>query len=858
MNNIDSMKKYTSRAKAQAEKALHVVKKKSPKHWVHWLYAIGGVILLGVSLVILFVATTPLPSLETLHERKIINSTKIYDRTGTIALYDIHNDVTRTIVGADEIAPVMKEAIVAIEDKDFYHHHGVVLRSTLRAIIMSGLHKLGLPTKTSGGSTITQQVIKNTLLTQDKSIVRKAKEIILALKLDRTYSKDEILALYLNEAPYGGTLYGIEDASLIFLGKHASELDLAEAAYLAAIPNAPTLYSPFGKNRKRLDDRKNLVLKNMLEEGMITREEYDTARVEEVSFLATSNNHGAKALHFVEYVKSILADKYGEDVLETGGLKVTTSLDWELEQKAEQIVKEQALKNEEQWNASNQALVAVDPMNGQILSMVGSRDYFDKNIDGNFNVALATRQPGSAFKPFVYSRAFELGFEPETVLFDVKTQFNPSCGAFNFTSQNNCYSPDNYDGKYLGPISLRNALAQSRNIPAVQLLYLVGLPDALRTAKSLGITTLDKNADRYGLTMVLGGGEVSLLDMVSSYGVFANDGIRVEPNPILKVEDSSGNVLYEANPSPVRVMNAEATRKLNSVLSDNDARTPLFGSRSFLYFSNRQVAGKTGTTNDNRDAWLIGYTPQIVVGVWSGNNDNSPMKKGSAISGPAWRAYMDEALKKLPVVAFPEPAPIDTPETIKPVLRGLWWGNTSYVVDTISGGLATEYTPSETKKEYVIPSPHSILQWVEPGNPLGPVPSDPTKTSQYKNWEAVVQSWISSHAGTIPVPPPKPATSDTVHVPGAEPVVNIVSPTTGSISLGTPTILEASVTGIRPITSVQFYLGSTLVGTTGVSPYRIMVTPADFGLESGTYPLRVIATDNVSSKGSATASLYIE
>jgi hypothetical protein len=219
---------------------------------------------------------------------------------------------------------------------------------------------------------------------------------------------------------------------------------------------------------------------------------------------------------------------------------------------------------------------------------------------------------------------------------------------------------------------------------------------------------------------------------------------------------------------------------------------------------------------------------------------------------------MDEALKKLPVVAFPEPAPIDTPETIKPVLRGLWWGNTSYVVDTISGGLATEYTPSETKKEYVIPSPHSILQWVEPGNPLGPVPSDPTKTSQYKNWEAVVQSWISSHAGTIPVPPPKPATSDTVHVPGAEPVVNIVSPTTGSISLGTPTILEASVTGIRPITSVQFYLGSTLVGTTGVSPYRIMVTPADFGLESGTYPLRVIATDNVSSKGSATASLYIE
>ena len=612
-----------------------------------WGGATVGLVLIGIFFI--WVATMKIPTLDNFADRKVSSSTKIFDRTGQVVLYDVHDNIRRTVVPGNTIDQKIKNAVIAIEDKDFYHHHGIKITSIFRAML-ANITPFG---NTQGGSTITQQVIKNTLLSQQRSISRKVKEWILALKLERVMSKDEILATYLNEAPYGGSVYGVEEAARTFFGKSSNDVTLAEAAYLAAIPNAPSHYSPYGKYRTNLDNRKNLVLQKMLEQGYITNDEYQIARGEQVTFKPLSDSNG-KALHFVDYIRAYLEDTYGRDALLNNGFKVTTTLDWNLQQQAEQIVKENALKNEKDWNASNMALVAIDPKTGQILTMVGSRDYSDTSIDGQFNVTTATRQPGSAFKPIVYTRAFEKGYRPETVLFDIPTQFNPSCGAFDRTSTNDgCYAPDDYDGKFLGPMSLRNALGQSRNVPAVEMLYLVGVGDALQTAKKLGITTLDKNYDRYGLTLVLGGGEVSLLELTSVYGVFANDGVRVPTTAILKIEDANGKVLQEYKPTPgEQVISQDAVRMTSSILSDNVARTPLFGANSLLNFGDRPVAAKSGTTNDNKDAWLIGYTPNIAVGVWSGNNDNKPMKKGSSISVPAWRAFMDIAVKDQPKTSF--------------------------------------------------------------------------------------------------------------------------------------------------------------------------------------------------------------
>jgi membrane peptidoglycan carboxypeptidase len=515
------------------------------------------------------------PAITTFADRKVSSSTKVYDRTGTTILYDVHANIKRTVVTQDQISHYAQEAIISIEDKDFYSHHGIKPVSIIRAGLSQFLPFL----KQSGGSTITQQLVKNTLLTQQKSFTRKVKEWVLALKLERVMTKEQILTTYLNEAPYGGTIYGIQEASNSFFGKNAIDLTIAESAYLAAIPNAPTYYSPYGKNKSSLESRKNFVLKNMLAQAYIDDTQYAAAKAEVVNFKPLAEGSG-KALHFIEYIRQYIESKYGTDVVANAGLKVVTTLDWDLQQVAEKTILENSLKNEKDYGASNSGLIAIDPKTGHILSMVGSRDYFDRKIDGAFNITTAGRQPGSSFKPLVYARAFEKGFLPETTLFDIPTQFGP-CDAFDRSSVSPCYAPDNYDNKFLGPISLRNALAQSRNIPAVQLLSMVGLPDALETAKRLGLTTLDRNADRYGLTLVLGGGEVSLLDMTSVYGVFANEGVRNQPTGILEITDANGNILEKYIPNPELVIDPNATRNLSSVLSDNTARTPLFGATSF-------------------------------------------------------------------------------------------------------------------------------------------------------------------------------------------------------------------------------------------------------------------------------------
>ena len=690
------------------------------------IFLVSCVILLSGFLLI-WVSTFQIPSLDTLEERKISQSTKIYDSTGKILLYDIFQTKRRTIIPFNQISQNIKDATLSIEDKEFYTHHGFKPTAIIRAFFQNIL-SLSL---SQGGSTITQQVVKNTILTLDKTPTRKLKELVLSLKLDRMLPKDEIFNMYLNEISYGGSIYGVEEASETYFGKPASDVTLAEAAYLASIPQRPTYYSPYGKNKDKLEERKNLVLKEMLRDGKIDETKYNEAVNEKVTFLP-KEDRGIKAPHFVMFVKEYLEEKYGQDVLEQGGLKVTTTLNYELQKKAEDVAKRYAFENKKNFNGENAAFVAIDPKTGGILSMVGSRDYFDKEIDGNFNVTTAHRQPGSTFKPFVYAESFLKGYTPDTVLFDLKTQFSVKCAPENMTSTNGCYSPENYDGNFRGPMTLRDALAQSINVPSVKLLYLAGIADSINLARSMGIQSLG-DANQYGLTLVLGGGEVSLLDMTSAYGVFANDGVRNPYVSILKVEDKNGKVLEELNPKPIQVLDPEAARKISDILSDNVARSPGYGTNSPLYFAGRDVAVKTGTTNDYKDTWIIGYTPSVVVGAWAGNNNNTPMEKKVAglIVAPMWRAFMDEVVATLPTNdQFTKPQQENSLE-IKPVLRGKWQGGISTITPSPTGG----------ETEVLSGGVHSILYWLNKDDPRGEQPRNPSDDPQFVRWEYPVRIW---------------------------------------------------------------------------------------------------------------------
>jgi penicillin-binding protein 1C len=672
----------------------------------------------------LWVASLRIPALEDIAERKLVQSTKLYDRTGEILLYDVAQGKKSSLVPLEDISPLLQKATLAIEDKSFYEHSGVKFSSFIRAVLIN----IATLSYKQGGSTITQQVVKNSILTGDKTPTRKLKELILAEKLEHVFTKDQILNLYLNEIPYGGNIYGIQEASASFFGKGANELTLAEAAYLAALPKAPTYYSPYGSHKADLDNRKNLVLREMLVSGFISQEEFDQAINETVVFKPRSTG-SIRAPHFVFYVLDKLAEKYGEDAVQNGGFKVITTLDYKIQEAAEEIAKKYGKINEEAFKGKNNAFVVIDPKTGDILAMTGSRDYFDKDIEGNFNVATAHRQPGSSFKPIVYAELFNKGYTPDTVLFDVRTQFNSSCAVNNYTNANNCYAPENYNVRYAGPISIRNALAQSINVPAVKALYLAGLNNSLRLAADMGIESLTE-PDRYGLTLVLGGGEVSLLDMVGAYSVFANDGLRNPHNPILRVIDPKDNVVDAYNPYPNRVLPEQTARNISSILSDNVARIPLYGTNSPLNISSRDVAVKTGTTNDYRDAWIIGYTPNIAVGAWVGNNDNSPMEKkvSGLIVAPMWRELMNRILPELPVESFSRPEAPDP--NLKPILRGQWQGG--YVRDSSNG-------------EILSGGVHSILYWVDKNDPTGPVPSNPGRDSQFESWEYGVRQWANTY-----------------------------------------------------------------------------------------------------------------
>jgi len=619
-----------------------------------------------------------LPSPDRLVDRKVSLSTKIYDRNGKL-LYDVYGDENRTLVTLDKVPEVMRQATIAIEDKNFYSHHGFDLTGMLRAV-----YNIIFKHELQGGSTLTQQLVKNTLLTNERTVVRKIKEFILSVQIEARYSKDEILQMYFNETPYGGTAIGIEAAAENYFGKSVSKLTLPEAALLAGLTQSPSQYSPY-RNPELAKERQKEVLLRMREEGYITAEQEQAA--ENVKLKYKPEGSQIRAPHFVMYVRELLAEQYGETILETGGLRVTTTLDLNMQEKFQKIVTDEIAKDRI-FRVSNGALLAMDPKTGEILAMVGSKNYFAKDIDGQFNVTTSTsRQPGSSIKPIMYATAFKQGFSPATVLIGVPTTFKMGPGQ-------PPYRPQNYANRNYMILPIRKALGNSLNLPAVKTLSLIGVDNLIATAHDMGITTLNEPG-RYGISLTLGGGEVKMLDMATAFSVFATEGLKHDPVAILKVTDSNDKVLEEFQPNDgVRVLSEQVAYLIDSIISDSNNRTLTFGAgnQMGLYIPGHTVAVKTGTTNDNRDNWAIGFTPaqpnspvSITIASWIGNNDNSPMNPNFfAGSARIWNQAMVWYLNGKPDVGFVRP-------------KGIVTGT----VDALSGMAPGPYTQATLKDIFI-------------------------------------------------------------------------------------------------------------------------------------------------------------
>ncbi len=679
-------------------------------------------ILVAIALVIIFVYVwQTIPNAATmLAPNKIAETTQIYDRTGTVVLYEIHGEENRKKIAHDAIPDYMRLATIAAEDDAFYSHFGIDPFSIARAIKENLLRK----TLAQGGSTITQQLARNVFFTRKKTLQRKVREAVMAIKLEQAYTKDEILDAYLNVVPYGSNAYGIEAAAEIYFNKHAKDLTLDEAALLASLPKATATFSPYGTHTNRLIARQKMILERMRELGFADGDSVDRAL--ETDTLAKVRPFRQKIIapHFVFFVIEELEKRYDRDFVRRGGLKVYTTIDLNLQDIAQDVVTRGVARNV-RYGAENAALSAVDPRTGAILVMVGSKDYYAKDIDGQVNVATRLRQPGSSFKPFAYATAFAKGYQPETVVWDVLTDFGPD-------GSGKRYMPQNYTGQFHGLVSLRNALAQSLNVPAVKALYLAGIDATIDTAQRMGITTLTDRS-RYGLALVLGGAEVRPLDMAAAFGVFAHDGVRTPAHAIAKITNSNGAVIYDARDAlrQQRVLDREVTRKINSILSDNTARTPAFGRNNPLVVPGHTVAAKTGTTQNYRDAWTVGYTPEIAVSVWAGNNDNRPMRAGAAgayVAAPMWQDFMRRVLADRPDVLFQNYVRV---KTTVPMVDGI--ARPQHYVVGEKRIVGKKY--KKKKKEEVRVIYHSILYYIDKDHPLtstGPNRYDP----MLPRWEA--------------------------------------------------------------------------------------------------------------------------
>ncbi len=702
------------------------------KFWKYSLYAlIAGIV--AIPLMFLWYSRD-LPTPGKLITSKYKDATRIYDRKGML-LYSVYQDENRTYVKLSEIPKTLEVATISIEDKDFYKNNGFSPLAYVR-VAWNAIRGKGL----AGGSTITQQLVKNVLLTNERSLPRKIKELILAIQVNQRYSKDEILEMYLNNIPYGGTAVGVEAASQQYFGKKANELDLAESAFLAGLPQSPSRYAPFAGGKSYIG-RTEAVLKQMVENKYITRNEADKALLVIKNYSFSERDEAIKAPHFVMYVKKILADQFGEQALTTGGLQVTTSLDYEIQEDAEKIVKEEVDKLKSS-KVGNGAAVVADPKTGEILSMVGSKDYFGKSapegctsgsdcvFDPDPNVSVSnTRQPGSSMKPIIYAAAFERGYTASTLLMDTRTEF-PVVG------DPPIYTPVNYDGKFRGPVQVRFALGNSLNIPAVKMLAKVGIEPVMRKAYEMGIENWEptaQNRSRVGLSLVLGGRETSLIDEVTAYGVFANRGVKQDPISILKVTDPKGKVLFERKKTDgKKVLSEEVAFIISHILLDNNARSQAFGPSSYLNIPGKTVSVKTGTTDEKRDNWTIGYTPSYVVGVWVGNNDNSPMNQtiASGVTGasPIWNKIMTRVLEGNADEQFLKPDNV-----------------IALQIDSLGGGLPHGGQPS--RSEYFVkgtePTGEAPIYKNKDGQDyLLFIEDDPVSTDGQNRWQKGIEEWI--------------------------------------------------------------------------------------------------------------------
>jgi len=774
-----------------------------------------------------------LPDPNKLLEREVPQSTIIYDRTGEEVLYEIHGEEKRTLVNVSELPDYIKYATIAIEDKDFYHHSGISFWGIFRGTIWQAIRGK----RVQGGSTLTQQFIKNSILTDERTIERKLKEWLLAYKVEQKFTKDEILQMYFNEIPYGSTAYGVEAASQRFFGKGAKDLNIAEAAILAALPQAPSRYSPYGQNRDLLLERQQYIISLMEEQGYISAEDAEAARSFEVEFKQKSEN--IKAPHFVMLVKEILSEKYGEKMVEQGGLKIYTTLDLYKQEIAEEVITERAEKNMENYDASNASLVSIDPKTGQVLVMVGSKDYFNDDIDGQVNIATSKRQPGSSLKPLVYATSFLKGYTPDTILYDVVTNFSKS------KEEDSDYEPHNYNNREMGPVTIRKALAGSLNIPAVKALYLAGVGNVIDLARDLGYSTLvDK--DRYGLSLVLGGGEVKLVEHVNAYSAFSREGYLNPLSYILKVEDAEGNVLEEFEKNEKKVLDPKVARMINDILSDNDARAYAFGESNWLTLKGRPVAAKTGTTNDYRDAWTLGYTPSLVTGVWVGNNDNTEMRAGAAggvVAAPIWHDYMQKVLGDTPVENFKEP---EIPKTGKAMLDGLVGDEVVVKIDKASGLLATEYTPESYIEERVYSEPHCILYYVDKNDPLGDIPENPSSDPQFELWESKVLEWVEKQHSTstaVVTEGVPPTEKDNVHLPENIPTIKVLSPVANQTIDDSFLFSRVEATSPRGVSRVEYYINDNLFFVDDEYPFNLAKSISF--LNNGYHTLKIRACDDV-------------
>jgi len=765
------------------------------------IFFLFSLAVLAVS-IIFFSTSKELPDPHKLTKRNVAQTTKIYDRNEKL-LYDVHGDIQRTWVSIDDMPEYLKNAVIATEDHDFYSHGGFDIKRIIGSTIDNLLNR---DLYGQGASTITQQVVKNTILTSEKTYTRKIKELILSIELEKIYSKDEILQIYLNEIPFGSTAYGVQAASETYFDKNVQDLTVAEAAVLAAIIQAPSYYSPYGNHTDELSTRHHWVINEMYNLKFIDEEQRDQALSEQIQFKRRQED--IKAPHFVFYVLEELGKIYTQKEIEEGGLKIITTLDLDKQNKAQEIVTKYADINQSTYNASNAALVSIDPKTGQIITMVGSRDYWDTDNDGNVNVATSERQPGSSFKPLVYATAFEDKWFPGSTLYDVKTSFGGT------------YTPDNYDKSFRGPVTIRYALQNSLNIPAVKILDLVGFEKMIDKAHELGLASLD-DPDRYGLSLVLGGGEVKLVELTGAYGTFANGGKRNPTTPILKVTDQNGKVLEEytednrAKNEKV-VFKPETAYLISNVLSDNASRTPTFGSNSDLYIANHTVAAKSGTTDENRDGWTVGYTPSIVTGVWAGNNDNSPTSNdGVYIAAPIWNEYMSYLLENTTNEEFYKPdtianitvdrysnqKPVNGSDTITDL--GAPWHQpteypksiTTYRVCKSNGKLADNSIPVELTEEKVSREIHSEK------------PDDP-------NYEKPVASWAAG-AGLTSSPPTEKCVIEEV-----KPSIKITNPTNGGTVDG-KLYISTFINATNGIEKVDYYFDGGLIGTETEEPFAL-------------------------------------